>query len=45
MSRLKELRKAHNISQVELAKILGIAQPTLSGWENDKFQIDYNIVI
>ena len=43
MSRLKELRKSRNLTQAELAKILGIAQPTLSGWENDKFQIDDDI--
>lgn len=40
MNRLKEIRKEHKLSQVELSKILGIAQPTLSGWENNKFQID-----
>ena len=43
MSRLKELRKSRNLTQAELAKILGIAQPTLSGWENNKFQIDDDI--
>lgn len=43
MSRLKELRKSRNLTQAELAKILGIVQPTLSGWENDKFQIDDDI--
>ena len=40
MIRLKELRKQKNISQVELAKEIGVAQPTLSGWESGRFQID-----
>lgn len=40
MLRLKDLRKQKKISQTELAKILGVAQPTLSGWESGKFQID-----
>lgn len=40
MSRLKELRKQHGLSQTDFANILGIAQSTLSGWETEKFQID-----
>ena len=40
MSRLKELRKQHALSQTDFANILGIGQSTLSGWETGKFQID-----
>lgn len=42
MNRLKELRKQKNIKQGDLAKFLGIAQSTLSGWESGKFEIDTN---
>lgn len=40
MIRLKELRKQRGLNQTDLAKAIGIAQPTLSGWESEKFQID-----
>ena len=40
MIRLKELRKAKKVSQTALGKYLGVAQPTISGWEQGKFQID-----
>lgn len=35
MNRIAELRKQHNVSQKELAKELGIAQNTLSQYENE----------
>lgn len=41
MNRIQELRKARNIKQLELCAILNIAQPTLSGWESGKRQVDY----
>lgn len=40
MLRLRELRKQKGVSQVELSKVIGVAQPTYSGWESGKFQID-----
>ena len=40
MIRLKELRKQRGLNQTDLAKAIGIAQPTLSGRESEKFQID-----
>lgn len=40
MNRLKELRQAKGLNQKEAAQILGIAQPTLSGWETGRTQID-----
>lgn len=39
-NRIKELRKQQNITQKVLAKYLGIAQNTLSYWENGKYDID-----
>lgn len=41
MNRIKELRTAQNLNQKDFAKIIGIAQPTLSGWETGRTQIDY----
>ncbi len=45
MLRLKELRKSHKMSQTELSQKLGVTQATLSGWENEKFEIDNNSLI
>ena len=42
MFRLKLLRMKKNLKQSELAHTLGVAQSTLSGWENGKFEIDDN---
>lgn len=44
-NRLKELRCSAGVTQKELASALGVAQPTLSGWENGRFQIDYDSLI
>ena len=40
MIRLKELRKKEGLSQQQLANKLGVTQATLSGWENEKYEID-----
>lgn len=40
MPRLSELRKQKGLKQGDLAAFLGVAQSTLSGWENGKFEID-----
>ena len=45
MFRLKEIRKGHKKSQEELAKLLGVTQATLSGWENEKYEIDNKSLI
>ena len=37
---LRRLRKKQGLSQQQLANMLGITQATLSGWENEKFEID-----
>lgn len=39
-NRIKELRKARGVSQAVLANLLGVAQNTLSYWENGKYDID-----
>lgn len=39
-NRIREIRKAYGISQIELAKYLGIAQNTLSYWEQGKYDAD-----
>lgn len=40
MFKLRELRKANRLTQQQLAKYLNVTQATLSGWENEKFEID-----
>lgn len=39
-NRIRELRQAYRIKQAELAKYLGIAQNTLSYWEQGKYDVD-----
>ncbi len=40
MNRIKETRLKKGITQSELASYLGVAQNTLSYWENGKFDVD-----
>ena len=39
-TRLKELRTQINMNQTKLGRILGVAQNTISCWENDVVEID-----
>ena len=39
-NKIRELRKSRGLSQSSLAKILGVAQNTLSYWENGRFDVD-----
>lgn len=39
-NRIRELRQAYGIKQAELAKYLGVAQNTLSYWEQGKYDVD-----
>lgn len=42
---IKKLRKARNLSQKELARILGVAQSTLSSWESGTNAMDvYSLI-
>jgi transcriptional regulator with XRE-family HTH domain len=43
--RLKELRKKHNISQLKLAMDLGMNQNSISRYENEERQADYQTLI
>lgn len=36
--RIRILRQARGLSQVELAKILGVTKQSVSNWENDNIQ-------
>lgn len=38
--RIKELRKQHQISQIQLAKALGVSRQAVSKWENDQTEPD-----
>lgn len=40
MNNLKKIRQSNNLSQTEFAKILGVAQNTVSNWENGNRLID-----
>ena len=43
--RIKQLRTARNISQVELAKMLGVTKQSVSNWENDNIQPSIDMLI
>ena len=36
--RIRTLRQAQNMSQVDLAKIVGVTKQSISNWENDNIQ-------
>ena len=44
-NRIKELRKAQNINQDELAEKLFVSRQTISNWENDKSYPDIQSVL
>ena len=45
MIKLKELREASNITQIELAKILNVSNTTISNWERGYREPDINSLI
>lgn len=45
MNRISNLRKQANLSQNDLGKIIGVAQNTLSQWENGLREPDFHSVI
>ncbi len=44
-SRIKHLRTAHSLSQVELAKALNVSKQSVSNWENDNIQPSIEMLI
>ena len=40
MNRIKEIRQAKQIRQIDLAKALGVSQSTLSTWESGRYEPD-----
>ena len=42
---IRELRKSFGISQVELAKELGVSKQCVSNWENDNVQPSIDMLI
>lgn len=45
MNKIKELRKKKGITQINFCHRFNIAQSTLSGWENEKWQPDSETLI
>ena len=43
--RIRELRMAANISQVQLAKKLGVTKQSVSNWENDNIQPSVEMLV
>ena len=43
--RIREVRILNNISQVELAKKLGVTKQSVSNWENDNIQPSVEMVV
>lgn len=44
MNKIKELRIEQKITQTKLCKVLNIAQPTLSGYENNLSEPDFDTI-
>ena len=44
-SKLKDLRKKHQITQLELAKILNVSNGTIGNWEIDSREPDYTMLL
>lgn len=42
---IKKLRTALNLSQVELAKKLGVSKQSVSNWENDNIQPSIDMLV
>lgn len=43
--RLKELRKAQNLNQVQLGNILGVSKQCISNWENNNIQPSIDMLV
>lgn len=44
-NRIKELRIAHGLNQVELAKKLSVTKQTVSNWENNNIQPSVDMLV
>lgn len=44
-NKLKELRMAHGMNQVEFAKVLSVTKQTVSNWENNNIQPSIDMLI
>lgn len=44
-NKIREIRLAKNISQVELAKALNVSKQSVSNWENDNIQPSIDMLI
>ncbi len=44
-TRIQELRKARNISQVDLAKALNVTKQSVSNWENSNIQPSIDMLV
>ena len=42
---IKNIRLAHNMSQVELAAKLGVSKQSVSNWENDNIQPSVEMLV
>lgn len=42
---IKQLRLAQNLSQVDLAKALGVTKQSISNWENNNIQPSIDMLI
>lgn len=43
--RLRELRKKHGLTTVQLARFLSVSDPTISNWENMKTEPDISSIL
>lgn len=43
--RIKEIRMAKKLSQVELSEILGVTKQSVSNWENDNIQPSVEMLV
>lgn len=44
-TRIKELRTARNLSQVQMAKLLGVTKQSVLNWENNNIQPSVDMLV
>ncbi len=45
MNRLKEIRKANNLTQDQVAEIIGVAKTTYCNYENGRSEMEFSSII